>query len=160
MASKVYELTHDGLQRLHDELNKRKTSVAAEIAERLKEARELGDISENSEYDDAKEAQAKNEMRIVEIEDILKNSRVIDEDEISKTKVSLGSLVTIRDEDTTEEVEYILVGTKEENIFEAKISSESPVGAAIMGKKKGQVVGVHTPAGTLNYKIVKISKPS
>ncbi len=160
MAGKVYELTHDGLQKLHDELNKRKTSVAAEIAERLKEARDLGDISENSEYDDAKEAQAKNEMRIVEIEDILKNSRVIDEDEISKTKVSLGSQVTIRDEDTMEEVDYILVGTKEENIFESRISSESPVGAAIMGKKKGQVVGVHTPVGTLNYKIIKIAKPS
>lgn len=160
MAGKVYELTHDGLQKLHDELNKRKTSVAAEIAERLKEARDLGDISENSEYDDAKEAQAKNEMRIVEIEDILKNSRVIDEDEISKTKVSLGSQVTIRDEDTMEEVDYILVGTKEENIFESKISSESPVGAAIMGKKKGQVVGVRTPVGTLSYKIIKIAKPS
>lgn len=160
MADKVYELTYEGVKKLQEELDNRKTAVAAEIAERLKEARSLGDLSENSEYDDAKEAQAENEMRIMEIEAILKNSRVIEDDEISKTKVTLGSLVTIRDEDTKEETDYTLVGAKEEDIFENRISSDSPVGSAVLGKKKGQVVDVHTPVGILRYKIVKIAKPS
>ncbi len=160
MVEKVFEMTYDGIKKLQDELDNRKTSVAAEIAERLKEARALGDLSENSEYDDAKEAQAENEVRIMEIEAILKNARLIEDDEISRTKVTLGAQITIRDEETREEMEYILVGAKEEDIFSNKISSDSPVGAAIIGKKKGQVVDVHTPAGILRYKIVKIDKPS
>ena len=160
MVEKVYEMTYDGIKKLQDELDNRKTTVAAEIAERLKEARALGDLSENSEYDDAKEAQASNEVRIMEIEATLKNARLIDEDEISKTKVTLGAMITIRDEETKEEMDYILVGAKEEDIFSNKISSDSPVGAAIIGKKKGQIVDVHTPVGTLRYKIVKIDKPS
>ena len=160
MVEKVFEMTYDGIKKLQDELDNRKTTVAAEIAERLKEARALGDLSENSEYDDAKEAQAENEVRIMEIEAILKNARLIEDDEISRTKVSLGAQITIRDEETREEMEYILVGAKEEDIFSNKISSDSPVGAAIIGKKKGQVVDVHTPAGILRYKIVKIDKPS
>lgn len=160
MVEKVYEMTYDGIKKLQDELDNRKTSVAAEIADRLKEARALGDLSENSEYDDAKEAQAENEVRIMEIESILKNAKLIDEDEISRTKVTLGAQITIRDEETKEELEYILVGAKEEDIFSNKISSDSPVGAAIIGKKKGQIVDVHTPVGILRYKIVKIDKPS
>ncbi len=160
MVEKVFEMTYDGIKKLQDELDNRKTIVAAEIAERLKEARALGDLSENSEYDDAKEAQAENEVRIMEIEAILKNARLIEDDEISRTKVTLGAQITIRDEETREEMEYILVGAKEEDIFSNKISSDSPVGAAIIGKKKGQVVDVHTPAGILRYKIVKIDKPS
>ena len=160
MVEKVYEMTYDGIKKLQDELDNRKTNVAAEIADRLKEARALGDLSENSEYDDAKEAQASNEVRIMEIESTLKNARLIDEDEISKTKVTLGAMITIRDEETKEEMDYILVGAKEEDIFSNKISSDSPVGAAIIGKKKGQIVDVHTPVGTLRYKIVKIDKPS
>jgi transcription elongation factor GreA len=160
MADKVFEMTYDGIKKLQDELDNRKTVVAAEVADRLKEARALGDLSENSEYDDAKEAQAENEVRIMEIEAILKNARLIDEDEISRTKVTLGAKVTIRDEETKDEVDYILVGAKEEDIFSNKISSDSPVGAAIIGKKKGQVVDVHTPVGILRYKIVKIDKPS
>lgn len=160
MAEKFYEMTYDGIKKLQDELENRKTMVAADVAERLKEARALGDLSENSEYDDAKNAQAENEGRIMEIEAILKNSRLIDEDEISKTKVTLGALVKIRDEETREEIDYILVGNKEEDIFDNRISSDSPVGAAIVGKKKGQIVDVRTPVGTLKYKIVKISKPN
>ena len=160
MVEKVFEMTYDGIKKLQDELDNRKTSVAAEIAERLKEARALGDLSENSEYDDAKEAQAENEVRIMEIEAILKNALLIEDDEISRTKVTLGAQITIRDEETREEMEYILVGAKEEDIFSNKISSDSPVGAAIIGKKKGQIVDVHTPAGILRYKIVKIDKPS
>ncbi|MDD2533875.1 MAG: transcription elongation factor GreA [Eubacteriales bacterium] len=160
MIEKVFEMTYDGIKKLQDELDNRKTAVAAEIAERLKEARALGDLSENSEYDDAKEAQASNEVRIMEIEAILKNAKLIDEDDISRTKVTLGAQITIRDEETKEETEYILVGTKEQDIFSNKISSDSPVGQAIVGKKKGQIVDVHTPVGILRYKIVKIDKPS
>ncbi len=160
MADKVYEMTYDGVKKLQDELDQRKTVTAAEISERLKEARALGDLSENSEYDDAKTAQAENEMRIMEIEAILKNAKIIDEDEISKTKVTLGAVIKIRDEETFEEMEYLLVGTKEQDIFSNKISSDSPVGAAIIGKKRGQIVDVRTPAGILRYRIVKISKPS
>lgn len=159
MSEKVYEMTYDGIKKLQDELENRKTAVAADIAERLKEARALGDLSENSEYDDAKNAQAENEVRIMEIEATLKNARVIDEDDISVTKVTLGAVVRIRDEETRDEIDYTLVGNKEEDIFNNKISSESPVGAAIVGKKKGQVVDVRTPVGLLRYKIVKISKP-
>jgi len=151
--------TVEGLKRLQDELADRKTVKSAEISERLKEARAQGDLSENSEYDDAKEAQAKNESRILELEDMLKNARVIDEDEISKTKVSLGSLVTLRDEETREEADYSLVNASEGDIFMNRISTESPVGQSILGKKKGQIVEVSTPVGTLKYKIVKIGKP-
>lgn len=160
MPEKVYEMTYDGVKKLQEELENRKTMVAADIAERLKEARALGDLSENSEYDDAKNAQAENEVRIMEIESILKSAKVIDDDDISKTKVTLGALVKIRDEETHEETDYILVGNKEEDILSNRISSDSPVGAAIVGKKKGQIVDVRTPIGILRYKIVKISKPN
>ena len=150
--------TVEGLKRLQDELANRKTTLSAEISERLREARAQGDLSENSEYDDAKEAQAKNESRILELEDMLKDARVIEEDEISKTKVSLGSGVLVRDEETGAEEFYSLVNPNEENIFMNLISIESPVGQAILGKKKGQIVEVSTPVGTLKYKIVKIGK--
>ena len=160
MAEKIYEMTYEGIKNLQDELDQRKTVNAAEISERLKEARALGDLSENSEYDDAKTAQAENEMRIMEIESILKNARLIEEDEISKTKVSLGAVVKLRDEDTQEEMEYLLVGNKAEDFYNNKIASDSPVGAAIIGKTKGQLVDVRTPSGILRYRIVKISRPS
>ncbi len=160
MSEKVYEMTYEGIKKLQDELENRKTEVAAEIADRLKEARALGDLSENSEYDDAKNSQAENEVRIMEIEAILKNAKVIDEDDISVTKVTLGAMVKIRDEETKVETDYMLVGNKEADSFSNKISSDSPVGAAIIGKKKGTIVEVRTPVGNLRYKIVKISKPS
>ena len=161
MAGKEMEthaFTVEGLKRLQDELAERKTTKAAEISERLKDARAQGDLSENSEYDDAKEAQAKNESRIIELEEILKNARVIDEDEISKTKVSLGSKVVLRDEQTKEENTYSLVNANEGDIFSNKISAESPVGRAILGKKKGQIVEVNTTTGSFKYKILKIGK--
>jgi transcription elongation factor GreA len=160
MAQKIYEMTYEGIKKLQDELDERKTTVAAEISERLKEARSLGDLTENSEYDDAKTAQAENEMRIMEIEAILKNAKVIDEDEISRSKVTLGAVIKIRDEETQDETEYVLVGNKEEDIFRNRISSDSPLGAAIIGKRRGQIVDVRTPSGILRYRIVKISKPS
>lgn len=160
MPKEIYEMTYEGIRKYQEELENRKTNIANEISERLKEARALGDLSENSEYDDAKNAQAENEVRIMEIEAILKNAKVIDEDEISKTKVTLGSQVKIRDEETKEELDCTLVSAKEEDIFRNKISSDSPVGSAIIGKKRGQVVDVKTPAGILKYRIVKIDKPS
>ncbi len=160
MADKVFGLTYQGIKEFQQELEERKTVIAAEIAERLKEARALGDLSENSEYDDAKTAQAENEMRILEIENILKNATVIGDEDISQEVVTLGGQVTIRDLETGEDQEYILVSFQEEDIFSNRISSESPVGNAILGKKKGHTVTVKTPTGMLKYKILKISKPS
>jgi transcription elongation factor GreA len=155
----VYEMTYEGIRKLEEELEKRKVENRTEIAERIKQALSFGDISENSEYDDAKNAQGENEARIIAIEGILKNSKLIDEDEISKTKVTIGAKIKIRDEETGEDNDYTLVSEKEANIFENKISTDSPIGNAIVGKKKGQVVEVKTPTGTLKYRIVKISKP-
>ncbi len=156
---KVYEMTYDGIRKLEDELEMRKVEMRSEIAERIKQALSFGDISENSEYDDAKNAQGENESRIIEIENILKNAKVIEEDDISKTKVKIGAVVKLKDEETGEEDEYTLVSSKEADLFENKISTESPVGSAILGKSRGQVVDVKTPSGTLKYKIMKISKP-
>ncbi len=160
VVQKIYEMTYDGIRKLEEELDDCKGEKRTDIAERIKQALSFGDISENSEYDDAKNAQGENESRINEIEYILKNSKVIDEDEISKTKVTIGAKIKIRDEESTVEEEYTLVSNKEANIFENKISTDSPIGAAIIGKKKNQIVEVKTPVGTLKYKIVKISKPS
>ena len=150
--------TVEGLKRLQDELAVRKTVTAAEISERLNEARAQGDLSENSEYDDAKEAQAKNEARIQELVALLKNATVLDEDDLSTTKVSLGSTIVLRDEETKEEIEYYLVNANEEDIFNRRLSIDSPIGQSVIGKKKGQVVDVQTPMGSLKYKIIKIGK--
>ena len=150
------QFTVEGMKRLQDELEERKTVISGQIAEQLKEARAQGDLSENSEYDEAKDAQAKNEARIMEIEEILKNAEVIDESEISKTKISLGSKVTLRDEETKEEIQYEIVNAKDADIFSNRISRDSPVGKAIIGKKKGQVIEVTTVAGAFKYKIIKI----
>lgn len=155
----VVMLTYEGIKELKDELNERKTHMATEIAERLRVARAHGDLSENSEYEDAKEAQAQNKLRIAKIESILAKAQVIDETEISKSKVTLGCLVTIKDEETGEEEEYHMVGPREQDIFRNKISSESPVGQAIMEKRKGDQIIVKTPAGAIKYKIVKIARP-
>ncbi|NJP40728.1 transcription elongation factor GreA [Oscillospiraceae bacterium HV4-5-C5C] len=159
MAEKVYELTVEGLNHLKDELDNRKVVRRGEISDRIKVALSFGDLSENSEYDDAKQAQGENEARIAEIEDILKNARVIDGDEISKTNVTLGCQVTLLDTETNETEVYKLVSPKEEDILLNKISSESPVGTAILGKKKNQVAQVKTPSGVLKYKILKIEIP-
>ena len=150
------QFTVEGMKRLQDELEERKTVISGQIAEQLKEARAQGDLSENSEYDEAKDAQAKNEARIMEIEEILKNAEVIDESEISKTKISLGSEVTLRDEETKEEIQYEIVNAKDADIFSNRISQDSPVGKAIIGKKKGNVIEVTTVAGAFKYKIIKI----
>ncbi len=159
MPEKIYELTESGLDRLQRELDHRKIQERTEIAERIKVALSFGDLSENSEYEEAKQAQGENEARITEIENILKHARVIDDDEISKTNVTLGCRVTLLDMETHAEEVYDVVSPKEEDILESKISSESPVGAAIMGKRRNQSVKVSTPAGMLSYKILKIEVP-
>lgn len=160
MAEQVYELTLSGVNRLKDELDHRKVNLRTEIAERIKVALSFGDLSENSEYDDAKQAQGENEARIIEIESILKNARVIDDEDISKTNVTIGCLVTLHDTENNETSVYTVVSPKEEDILENKISTESPVGSAIMGKKKNQVAQVKTPRGIMKYKIVKIEVPT
>lgn len=150
--------TQEGFKRLQDELSDRKTRVTAEINQRIAEARAQGDLSENSEYDEAKDAQAVNEARIKEIENLLKNAEVQSDDEISTKVVSLGASVTLLDVETKEEETYRLVNQNEEDIFENRLSKDSPIGKAIEGKKKGQVVEVTTPVGSFKYKIVKIGK--
>lgn len=159
MAEQIFEMTYEGIKELQRELDERKTSIATEIAERLKEARAQGDLSENSEYDDAKEAQANNEVRIVEIENLLKNAKVIEDTDISNRRVSVGVQVELQDLSLDDKMEYLLVSSQEEDIFKNKISSESPVGAAIMGHKKNDVVTVKTPVGDIQYKILAIRKP-
>ena len=141
MAIKETQITAEGLQKLEEELAQRKGAIREEILERIKEARAQGDLSENSEYDQAKEDQGKNESRIVELEQMIKTAVIIDTSASSKEgKVSLGCTVVLKDMETEEEESYTLVGTTEADPFENKISNESPVGKAVIGKKIGDVV--------------------
>ncbi|NLB80606.1 MAG: transcription elongation factor GreA [Clostridiaceae bacterium] len=156
--AKQIVLTYEGLEKLEKELEHLKTVGRKEIAEKIKQALSFGDLSENSEYDEAKNEQAQMETRIVKIEKMLKNAKVIDEEDVSTDVVSLGSKVTILDIQMQEEIEYIIVGSAEANPMELKISDESPVGSALIGKKVGDVVEATVPAGTLEFKIIKISK--
>ena len=158
MATKETILTAEGLIKLEDELNNLRTVRRQEVAERLKVAISYGDISENSEYDDAKSEQAFIEGRILELEQMINTATIID-DTANKKKgvVSLGSVVVVKDMETGEEEVYTIVGTTEADPFENRISNESPVGAAILGQKVNTVVQVNTPVGELSYKIVKVS---
>lgn len=158
MAEKATHLTKEGLARLEAELEDRKSRVRMEVAEKIKIAISYGDISENSEYDEAKKEQAENEEQIAALEEKLKNVVLIDEDTIDLNKVSLGVKVVLQDLSDNTEDTYYLVGSSEANPMEGKISNESPVGAAIMGKAKGEVVDVMAPGGMLQYKIVDIAK--
>lgn len=157
MAIKETQITAEGLQKLEEELAQRKGAIREEILERIKEARAQGDLSENSEYDQAKEDQGKNESRIVELEQMIKTAVIIDTSASSKEgKVSLGCTVVLKDMETEEEESYTLVGTTEADPFENKISNESPVGKAVIGKKIGDVVIAVTPAGELSSKILEV----
>ena len=157
MAIKETQITAEGLQKLEEELAQRKGAIREEILERIKEARAQGDLSENSEYDQAKEDQGKNESRIVELEQMIKTAVIIDTSASSKEgKVSLGCTVVLKDMETDEEETYTLVGTTEADPFDNKISNESPVGKAVIGKKIGDVVIAVTPAGELSYKILEV----
>lgn len=158
MANKEVVLTYEGLQKLEQELEFLKAVKRREVAERIKQALSFGDLSENSEYDEAKNEQAHVEGRIVQLENMLKNAKVIDEDDVKTDVVSVGSKVTILDMEFKEEVEYYIVGSAEANPGQFKISNESPVGSALMGKKKGTVVDVVVPDGIVKYKILSIKK--
>jgi transcription elongation factor GreA len=149
-------LTKEGYQALKREIEDLSTRRRREIAERIKLAREFGDIAENAEYDTAKNEQAMLEARIAKLEERLASARVIEKREISKDVVSIGSTVRLRDVDAKQTVEYRIVGSAEANPAELKLSNESPVGKAIMGRKKGETVEVATPRGSLKYKILEI----
>jgi len=158
MAEKEVLLTPDGLSKLEKELDHLKTVRRREVAARIKQALEFGDISENSEYDDAKNEQAFIEGRIATLEKMLRNARVIDHEEIGTDVVTIGCKVRLKDLDYGDEFEYTLVGSAEADPAAARISNESPVGRAIMGQKVGDVVEVQAPAGTLRYQIISISR--
>lgn len=158
MAEKETILTPDGLAKLERELEQLKTVKRREVAARIKQALEFGDISENSEYDDAKNEQAFIEGRIASLEKLLRNAYVIDDDDVDTETVTVGAKVRLKDLDEGDEFEYILVGSAEADPSESKISNESPVGRAVLGKKVGAVVEVEAPAGTLKYEIVSISR--
>ncbi|MFN8187792.1 MAG: transcription elongation factor GreA [Gaiellales bacterium] len=149
-------LTPEGYTKLKEEIDYLKTAKRAEVAERIKHAREFGDISENSEYDDAKNEQAMVEHRIATLEDRLASARVIEADEVTTDVVSIGVKVRLKDVDANVTVEYTIVGSAEANPAEQKLSNESPVGKAILGHKKGEVVEVAAPRGTLKFKIMDI----
>ena len=157
MATKETQITAEGLKKLEEELAQRKGPIREEIVERLKEARAQGDLSENSEYDQAKEDQGKNESRIVELEQMIKTAVIIDTSSSGKEGiVSLGCTVILKDVETGEEETYTVVGTTEADPFNNKISNESPVGTAILGKKIHDVVVANTPAGELSYEILEV----
>lgn len=158
MNDKQIILTQDGLKKLEEELENLKSVKRREVAERIKVAIGYGDISENSEYEDAKNEQAFIEGRIITLEKMLRNARIINNDEIDTDAVSIGSTVIVEDMELGDSMEYAIVGTAEADPLQNKISNESPVGKAILGKKKGTVVEVNVPAGIIQYKIVDIKK--
>ncbi|MCG0276714.1 MAG: transcription elongation factor GreA [Thermosediminibacteraceae bacterium] len=158
MSKKEVVLTQEGLKKLEEELEYLKSVKRKEVADRIKQAIAFGDLSENSEYDDAKNEQAFIEGKIAMLEEKLRNAKVIDDADISTEVVTLGSKVLIRDLDTDEVFEYTIVSSAEANPIEFKISNESPVGKALMGAKKGDVIDISVPAGQVRYKIEEIKK--
>ena len=151
-------LTYEGLKKLEDELENLKVVRRKEVSQKIKEAREQGDLSENAEYDAAKDEQRDIESRIEELEKILKNAEVVVEEEADLDKVSIGCSVKILDCEFDEELEYKIVGSTEANSLKGKISNESPVGKALLGKQVGDTVTVETPAGEFSYKVLSIHR--
>jgi transcription elongation factor GreA len=149
-------LTQEGYERLQHEIEHLRTEKRREVADRIRVAREFGDIAENAEYDDAKNEQAMLEHKIAQLEERLLNARVIDTGDVDTSVVSIGSKVRLKDVDANETVEYHIVGSAEANPAEQKLSNESPVGKAIMGRKKGETVEVTAPRGSLKFKILDI----
>lgn len=160
MADKKNILTYEGLKRYEDERQNLKVVKRKEVAQKIKEAREQGDLSENAEYDAAKDEQRDIELRIEELEKLLKNAEVVVEDEIDLDKINIGCKVKVYDVDEDEEMEFKIVGSTEANSLQNKISNESPVGQALMGKKAGDVVDVETQAGVIQYKVLEIQRVS
>lgn len=151
-------LTQEGYDKLEQELDTLKTEKRAEISERIKIALGFGDLSENSEYDEAKNAQAANETKIAELENKLRYAKIIDESEIDTKTVQVGNTVKVLDIEFNEEESYTIVGSTEVDLAQNKISNESPIGTALMGAKKGQIVEAQAPAGVIKYKIISITK--
>lgn len=151
-------LTEEGLKALEDELQDLKVYRRKEVAQKIKEAREQGDLSENAEYDAAKEEQRDIELRIEEIDKILKNAELVTDDDVDSSVINIGCTVRIQDLEFDEEMEYKIVGSTEANSLKGKISNESPVGKALIGAKVGQKVEVETPSGVIAYKILEIMK--
>jgi len=151
-------LTYAGLKKYEDELSNLKLVRRKEVAQKIKEAREQGDLSENAEYDAAKDEQRDIELRIEELEALLKNVEVVVEDEIDLDKINIGCQVKVYDVEFDEEIEFKIVGSTEANSLNNMISNESPVGKALMGRKAGETVEVETQAGTIEYKILEIQR--
>ncbi len=160
MADKKHILTYAGLKQYEDELQNLKVVKRKEVAQKIKEAREQGDLSENAEYDAAKDEQRDIELRIEELEKLLKNAEVIVEDEIDVDKINIGCKVKLLDVEYDEEMEFFIVGSTEANSLQNKISNEAPVGHALMGKSVGDVVDVETQAGVIQYKVLEIQRVS
>lgn len=158
MEDKDVILTQEGYNNLEKELNYLRTEKRTEIADRIKVALGFGDLSENSEYDEAKNAQAENEVKIAELENKIRHAKIIDEKEIDTVTVQIGNIVKVLDMEFDEKIEYTIVGSTEVNLAENKISNESPLGKALLGAKRNQVVEVNAPAGIMKYKILSIKK--
>ena len=158
MEEKKRLLTYTGLKKLEDELHDLKVNRRKQVADKIKEAREQGDLSENAEYDAAKEEQAGIESRIEEIERILKNAEVVVEEDVDASTINIGCNVTIKDLEDGEILEYKLVGSTESNSLKGKISNESPVGKALIGRSAGEIIEVETQMGILKYEIIEIKK--
>ena len=160
MADKKHILTYAGLKQYEDELQNLKVVKRKEVAQKIKEAREQGDLSENAEYDAAKDEQRDIELRIEELEKLLKNAEVVVEDEIDVDKINIGCKVKLLDVEYDEEMEFFIVGSTEANSLQNKISNEAPVGHALMGKSVGDVVDVETQAGVIQYKVLEVQRVS
>ncbi len=158
MEEKEILVTQEGYDNLEKELEYLKTEKRTEIAERIKVALGFGDLSENSEYDEAKNAQASNEIKIAELENKLRYARIIDESEIDTKTVQVGNKVKILDMEYNEELEYTIVGSTEVDLSQNKISNVSPIGSALLGAKKNQIVEAQTPGGVVKYKVLSIKK--
>ena len=160
MADKKHILTYAGLKQYEDELQNLKVVRRKEVAQKIKEAREQGDLSENAEYDAAKDEQRDIELRIEELEKLLKNAEVVVEEEIDVNKINIGCKVKLLDVEYDEEMEFYIVGSTEANSLQNKISNEAPVGRALIGKYVGDVVDVETQAGIIQYKVLEIQRVS
>lgn len=158
MEEKKTILTYAGLKALEDELENLRVVKRKEVAEKIKEAREQGDLSENAEYDAAKDEQRDIEARIDELEKILKNVEVVVEEEVDLEKINVGCTVLVHDDEYDEEIEFKIVGSTEANSLEGKISNESPVGKALIGAHTGDIVEVEMPAGIMKYKVLEIQR--
>ena len=158
MDDKEVILTQEGFENIEKELEYLRTEKRAEIAERIKIALGFGDLSENSEYDEAKGAQAENENKIVELENKIRHAKIIDESEIDTKTVQVGNTVKLYDLEFDEEVSYTIVGSTEVDLAQSKISNESPLGKALLGSKKKQIIDVQAPSRVTQYRILSITK--